>query len=142
MSYLISVIGTITVLALIGSIIFEVQNRRVRKTASERRGANICEYARSFEYRKVDTKIMRAVWNELQEYLQPITKEPYPIYTDDSLEKTCYIDPDDIDDIYLAVADELGISTEDPEINPYWDKVNTVKDLVLFLNNQPRLANA
>jgi acyl carrier protein len=52
------------------------------------------------------------------------------------------MDPDDLDDIYFEVAEKLGISKEDAEANPYYDKVETVKDLVLFLNEQPRVNNA
>lgn len=49
------------------------------------------------------------------------------------------MDPEDIDDIYFDVADKLGISVEDAEKNPFYERVNTVKDLVLFLDKQPRL---
>ncbi len=47
--------------------------------------------------------------------------------------------PDDLDDMYVDIAQKLGISTENPEANPYWNRVTTVKNLVLFLHNQPKI---
>jgi hypothetical protein len=39
------------------------------------------------------------------------------------------------------IAEKLEISTEEPEKNAYWNKINTVMDLVLFLHNLPRVNN-
>ena len=50
--------------------------------------------------------------------------------------------PDDLDEIYFEVADKLGISTNSAEKNPYFERVDTVKDLVLFLCNQQKLKDA
>ncbi len=50
--------------------------------------------------------------------------------------------PDDLDDMYVDIAQKLGISTENPEANPYWNKVTTVKNLVLFLHNQPKVKDS
>ena len=94
---------------------------------------------RSFDYRSVDTKIIREVWNELQECLGKYDGRPFPIKAEDLFDDTYKLHPDDLDDAYWAVADRLGIDTENPENNPYWNKVTSVKNLVLFLHNQPRL---
>jgi hypothetical protein len=129
------VIGVIFVIAAILSI---VNHRRMRKIARGRGEANICAYSRSFDYRSVDTKIIREVWNELQSYLGKYDGKPFPLQANDMFEETYKLDPDDLDDVYWAVADRLGIETENPESNPYWNKVTSVKSLVLFLDNQPR----
>jgi len=114
----------------------------MKKVATERGNPNICEYARSFDYRNVDTKIMREVWNEVQLNLGNYNGKPFPVKADDMFEKTYSMHPDDLDDIYWSVADRLGIDTEEPENNPYFNKVTSVKNLVLFLHNQPRAGNA
>ncbi|MGB0834843.1 MAG: hypothetical protein ACPGR2_10020 [Psychrobium sp.] len=113
----------------------------MKKLAIDRGESNICEYARSFDFRNVDTKIMREVWNELQLYLGKYNNKPFPIKAEDTFEHTYKIDSDDLDEIYWSVADRLNISTEQPENNPYFEKVTNVKNLILFLNNQPRHSN-
>ncbi|MDP2523865.1 hypothetical protein Q8W30_14915 [Neptunomonas phycophila] len=119
-----------------------VDHYRMKKVATERGNPNICEYARSFDYRNVDTKIMREVWNEVQLNLGSYNGKPFPVKSDDMFEETYSMHPDDLDDIYWSVADRLGIDTEKPESNPYFNKVTSVKNLVLFLHNQPRTSNA
>jgi len=135
MNIILIITGFICLVAIY--IIFE--HYRMKKIAIERGEPNICEYARSFDYREVDTKIMREVWNELQECLGEYDGKAFPIKADDLFKDTYKLDPDDLDEAYWVVADKLGIDTERPESNPYWNKVTSVKNLVLFLHNQPRL---
>ena len=129
----------ITGLIIVGAIYTIFEHRRMKKIAIDRREPNICEYARSFDYRVIDTKIIREVWNELQECLGKFEDKLFPIEADDLFKDTYKLDPDDLDDAYWVVADKLGIDTENPDNNPYWNKVTSVKNLVLFLHNQPRL---
>lgn len=119
-----------------------IDHYRMKKIAIERGNPNICEYARSFDYRNVDTKIMREVWNEVQLNLGNYNGKPFPVKAEDMFEETYNMHPDDLDDIYWSVADRLGIDTEQPENNPYFNQVTSVKNLVLFLHNQPRIGNA
>ncbi|WP_133178439.1 hypothetical protein [Shewanella decolorationis] len=123
----------------LGYAIFDHQ--RLKRISVERGDPNICEYARSFDYRQVDTKIMREVWNEVQLCLGNFEGKPFPIKADDLFEDTYKMDSDDLDEVYWAVADRLGIDTESPESNPYFDQVTSVKNLVMFLQNQPKVAN-
>ena len=53
------------------------------------------------------------------------------------------LDPDDVD-LSLApdIAQRAGRSLDDTSRNPYFAKVHTVKDLVLFFNAQPRVVLA
>ncbi|WP_415898180.1 hypothetical protein [Neptuniibacter sp. QD57_21] len=132
------IIVAIIILMLILGVL---EHFRMKRLSNERGEADICEYARSFEYRSVDTKIMREVWNELHLWLGKYNGKPFPIETEDTFDSTYNMDPDDLDDIYLAVAERLGIYTDSPEKNPYFDKVTSVKNLVLFLHHQPRFRN-
>ncbi len=84
---------------------------------------------------------MREVWNEVQLCLGNFEGKPFPIKADDLFEDTYKMDSDDLDEVYWAVADRLGIDTESPESNPYFDQVTSVKNLVMFLQNQPKVAN-
>ena len=62
-----------------------------------------------------------------------------PLRTSDKLEKDLKIDPDDIEDLIPVVAQRTGRCLENTERNPFFGKIETVGDLVLFINNQPRL---
>jgi hypothetical protein len=117
-------------------------NFKLKKILLERGDPNICEYARSFDYRVVDTKIMREVWNEIQQSLGNYNGKPFPIKADDLLYGTYSIDPEDLDEIYWTVADRLGIDTRNPEVNPLFNKVTTVRNLVMFLHHQPKVHHA
>lgn len=138
MNYLYGIIGFVLFVALIMAI----DHYRMRKIARGRGKSDICKYARSFDYRNVDTKIMREVFCSVQEWAGKYDDFVFPVQSEDSFESLYQMDPDDLDDIYFEVAEKLGISTEDAEQNPYYERVETVKDLVLFLNGQPRLENA
>ena len=127
------------ILIVFGSI---YQYYRLKKIATMRGAADICTYARSFDYRNIDTKIMRAVFEKVQEWAGEFDGKPFPVKADDDFDRIYQMDPDDLDDIYYEVANELGISTERAEDNPYYDKVKSVKELVLFLHNQQKIDNA
>lgn len=133
------VIYIIAAAFVFGAISMILGHRRMKKIAIDRGEPNICEFARSFDYRNVDTKIIREVWNELQKCLGKYDGKPFPVKAEDLFEDTYELDPDDLDDVYWAVADRLGIETENPENNPFRNQVTTVKNLVLFLHNQPRV---
>lgn len=129
------------IIAVLILIIMETihNHYRMKKIALARGKQDICSYARSFDYRNVDTKIMRLVYEKVQKWAGTYEEQPFPVQCNDDFDTIYRMDPDDLDDIYWEVADELGISTEHAEENPYFGKVNTVKELVLFLHHQPKL---
>ena len=133
------VILVILALVVIGTI---YSYYRMKRIALSRGEADICSYTRSFDYRNVDTEIMREVFEKVQEWAGTYNDKPFPVQANDNFDDLYQIDPDDLDGIYWEVADKLGISTERAEENPYYDKVKNVKELVLFLHNQPRVKNA
>ncbi|WP_415891738.1 hypothetical protein ACMXYN_10285 [Neptuniibacter sp. PT8_73] len=71
-----------------------------------------------------------------------IRRKGFSHKTEDKFEDTYNMDPEDLDDIYLAIADRLGINTENPQKKPYFNKVTSVKNLVLFLHHQSIVRNS
>lgn len=133
----------IIVPVLLAAVVYAIANHfKLKKLSLERGDPNICEYARSFDYRVVDTKIIREVWNEVQHNLGNQNGKAFPIKADDLFEETYNIDSDDLDDIYWKVADRLGIGTLKPEENPFFNKVISVRNLVMFLHHQPKVHQA
>jgi len=98
---------------------------------SPRTNATICHFARAFERRTVDTWILRATYEILSEGGKPIR-------ADDHLSDLR--DAEEIDFEVLDVAARCGRSLDQPEANPFYATITTVRDLVLFLNHQPMLA--
>ncbi len=137
MNYIYTIIGMFIFI----TVLIALNNRRMKKIAIERGNPDICSYARSFDYRNVDTKIMREVYNLVQEWAGKFDGIPFPVQADDSFDGIYKMDPDDIDEIYFSVTKELGISKENAEANPYYDRVETVKDMVHFLNEQSKNEN-
>lgn len=129
-------------LLIVAGIVYGVfDHYRMTSIARDRGEPDICAYARSFDYRNTDTKIMREVWNEVQLYLGGYEGKPFPVKADDLFSGTYHLDADDLDEIYWAVADRLGIDTKNAENNPYFNQVKSVKNLVLFLQNQPKVVS-
>jgi hypothetical protein len=102
----------------------------------QRVGETICQFTRSFDYRKVDTKIIRATYEYLADW-NKVKGRPFPVRASDSLHKIYYIVDEDVDELAEEVAKKTGRSLEDAERNPLYGKVMTVRDMVLFINNQP-----
>lgn len=101
----------------------------------ERRGLSICEFSREFDPKMVDTWIIRAVYEQLQATLP--TKLFVPIKASDNLFETLMLDEDDPDlDLVEEISQRTGRSLEGYENNPYYGKVTTARNLVLFFNHQ------
>lgn len=115
------------------------RNRKLMTLANERVDESICTFARSFDRKRVDTWVIRAVYDELQQYAT-FRDGTCPLNASDKLEKDLNIDPEDIEDVIQIVAQRSVRSLENTEINPYYGKITTVGDFVLFINSQPRIA--
>lgn len=113
-------------------------NQKLKTLAGERVDESICTFAKSFDRKQVDTWVIRAVHEELQQYVK-FSNGTCPLRASDELEKDLNIDPDDIEDAIPIVAQRTGRSLEQTEKNPFFGKIETVGDFVLFINNQPRL---
>ena len=107
-----------------------------RRTALASAGA-ICQFARSFDTRAVDTWVIRAVHDTLQRELES-DRPAFPTRASDHLE-AILSDPDDLDlSIVPEVARLSGRSLDDAARNPHYERVRSVADLVMFFNEQAR----
>ncbi|QOX77499.1 hypothetical protein FY034_00590 [Trichlorobacter lovleyi] len=104
----------------------------------ERAHEGICTFARSFDRNQVDTWVIRAVHDELQQQVK-FPEGACPLRASDRLEKDLKIDPDDIEDLIPVVAQRAGRSLEHTERNPFYKKISTAGDVVLFINAQPHI---
>ena len=132
------VIAGIALLVIVWSAIDQPKvERHFHNLCKERNGLSICEFAREFDPKVVDTWIIRAVYEQLQAALP--TKENVPIKASDGLFNTLMLDEDDLDlDLVEEIAQRTSRSLEGYESNPYYGKVTTARNLVLFFNHQPR----
>lgn len=105
-------------------------HRRVQRIAATRSGESICEFARSFERRQVDPWVIRATYEQL------VTTCGFPVRADDHLEQNLWIGDEDLDFEVIDIAKRSGRSLDRAEVNPLFGKIATVRDLVLFLNDQ------
>jgi hypothetical protein len=109
----------------------------LRLLAESRSGESICEFARSFERKEIDTWVVRAVYEQLQRYLGGDL--PVPIRATDRLKEDLPIDTEDLEMGLMAeISQRAGRSLKNTTANPYYDKVRTVGDLVLFFDAQPK----
>jgi len=115
-------------------LVFEHGRRRAAAIRRERAGDSICTFARSFDRRAVDPWILRATWEEFASILS------FPVRATDRVDE--HIHPEDCDDIAEEIAVRAGRSLDDSKRNPMFGRVCTVRDLVLFLQHQPRVATA
>jgi len=111
--------------------------RHLTELARARAGESICEFSRSFDTRKTDTWVIRAVYEQLQLQLRWICPD-FPVRATDRLIEDLWLDPDDIDlDLLADVSSRTRRSIRDTSSNPFRGGVKTVGDLVAFLCAQP-----
>ena len=106
------------------------------KLCSKRQGLSICDFSKEFNPKEIDTWVIRATYEQIQENI-PFDRE-VPIRGEDKLQDDLGFDDDDLDlDLAEQISQRTGRTLKGCENNPYFGKVHTVKDLVLFFNNQP-----
>ena len=103
----------------------------------EREGEDIGTFARSFDYRNIDTWVIRAVYEAVSQFLS-YKDGKCPVRASDRLLEDIGLDSEELDDIIDEVIYRTGIVDQDWDKNPYYDKLETVRDLVLFFDAQPR----
>jgi len=127
-------------LAVLGVLVwiqFVWDKRTRRQLVASRQDESICDFARSFD-RQTDTWLIRAVYEEVSRY-PSVDGRTIPVRRQDLCEKDLGIDPEDLDDIAKDVAFRARRSLEDCDKNPLYGKVQTVGDMVTFLEYQPRI---
>jgi hypothetical protein len=122
------------VLGVIGTIPYR---REVTRLAREREGESTCTFARSFDYRNLDTWILRAVYEELQRWCSA-GRLTFPLRATDRLEDLSI----DLEELWETVVPDIayrtGRSLDNTKQNPLAGKVVTVHDLVMFFSYQPK----
>lgn len=75
---------------------------------------------------------MRAVYERVQQQQHP---PAFPLRFEDRLKEDLHIDVGDLDmDVAVEVEQRTGRSLKDADANPYFGKVEPVRDLVLFFS--------
>ena len=112
--------------------------KHFRNLLIDRENDSICTFSRHFEYREVDTWIIRAVYEQLQSYMNS-EKENFPIRPSDDVFVDLKIDDEDFEyDLVEEIAQRTGRSLENAKSNTYFGKANIVENLVYFFNEQPK----
>jgi hypothetical protein len=119
-----------------GTLAARVERRRLRSMAAERTDQSICTFRRAFDIRTVEPRAIRAVYEELQRHLESDAPS-FPLAPTDDLFRDLRIDAGDLDDIVADIAYRTGRNLKDGSRNPYYGKVTTVRDLVLFVSHLP-----
>ncbi len=143
---LMSTVGQFTVGSIvlvwcgISTVLDRRTRRRVEAIVRSRDKESICDFARSFNTRQVDTWIIRASHQELQKLMQAyVAVANFPIRAGDSLAGDLRLDSDDVDDLFQDIAERTGRSLDHTDQNPFYGKVRTVWDLASCVNAQPRV---
>jgi hypothetical protein len=111
--------------------------RHLTELARARVGESICEFSCSFDRRRTDTWVIRAVYEQLQLQLRWAYPD-FPVRAFDRLKEDLRLDPDDIDlDVLADVASRTGRSIRDTRANPFRSGVKNASDLVAFFCAQP-----
>lgn len=114
------------------------RNEHFAKLLEDRENDSICTFSRHFEFREIDTWVIRAVYEQLQSYLNS-EKEHFPVRATDDVFGDLMIDDEDFEyDIVEEIAQRTGRTLDNAESNPYYGKANIVENLVFFFNEQPK----
>lgn len=127
-------------LLALGSLVAVLSRRealRLARMAQSRAGESICQFARSVDCRRVDTWVVRAVYEELQRSLSAAVA--VPLRVTDNLQRDLGLDADDLDFLMVDMAQRAHRCVADTSGNPLFGKVATVGELVEFLQAQPHL---
>lgn len=132
-------LGIVVIWIGIASYVFNRKHKKkFLRMKSIRMKQSICDFARSFDCRQIDTWIIRAVFEELQRYVSISDNIVIPIKAEDRIVEDLKVDEEDLEyDILEVISQRTGRTLLNTKENPYYSKINTVSDLVYFFNNQP-----
>ena len=122
---------------LVPAIIFglsSIDSRRNRRIAAEREGESICDFARGFDCRAIDTWIIRAVYEQFS--------GAFPLRPGDRFKEDLRADGEYLYFGAIDIAQRTGRSLDGYERNPMFGKIETLRDLVMFIHHQPLLSAA
>jgi len=117
-----------------------IEGRRVARICQER-DDTICDFRRSFDLRQIDPWIIRATYEAFGAWFDA-KHAKFPLRVSDSIDDDLKIDWEDLDDLFHEVAQRAGYDISECEANPFYGKVKTVKDFVIFFTHQPKIRQA
>jgi hypothetical protein len=127
----------LTLIVLISIIMNWIESRLLARLAASRPRESIGSFAFALDFRNIDTWVIRAVYEELQEWVST-RKLVVPVRPSDRLEDFG-IDSEALNlDLGPEIAQRCGRTFDGCERNPYFGKVITVADLVQFFAHQPK----
>ncbi|MDZ4657386.1 MAG: hypothetical protein SH868_07375 [Bythopirellula sp.] len=122
----------IAALVVIVAVVAVYEKYRRYRYARQRVGESLCTFARSFDYRLIDTWIIRAVY----EQVQPLVE--FPIRKTDRIHAELDLDGE-LDEIGEEIAFRTGRDFTNTKQNPWYAKIETLEDLVAFFMCQPQV---
>jgi hypothetical protein len=120
-----------------------VSRARVRRLVAARPGEGFDTFAQALQSSSdpPDPLIVRTVWEELQPWVTA-GRMRAPLRPEDRLDDLM-IDAEDVHDYLLpSIAARFGLSLDETTRNPWHGRVDTVGNLVRFVNAQPRRTRA
>jgi hypothetical protein len=124
--------------ALIGVYATIKMRRHIARMAAGRDGESTCTFARSLDYRNIDTWIIRAVYEALQPHCE-FGGLRFPLRASDRLEDDLGLDDELLNDLVVdVIVYRTGRLLVDADKNPFYGNVVTVRDLVMFFSHQPK----
>ncbi|TDU70908.1 hypothetical protein EI77_02026 [Prosthecobacter fusiformis] len=126
-------IGGMTGLFYLASI---RERRRIQSLKSSR-ADTICAFRKAFDCRVVDPWIIRATYQEVQNW-----SRGFPLEATDNLMEQLKMEAEDLDDLAEDIAKRSGYDLADISGNPWYQRVTTARELVLFINHQPKIRPA
>lgn len=112
------------------------RRRFLEALCSRREGESICTFARSFDVRAVDPWITRATYEEVAAFFQDV--DVLPLRPSDRFDKDLWILGDDLPGLVGDIAQRAGREIGEPSLLNPPPRLDTVGDLVEYLNAQRR----
>jgi hypothetical protein len=134
--HFVPVMAVVAVLWVCIHVMGMIQTRRFDRMARARAGESICEFARHFRSADFDPVVVRAVYETTQELYG---RADLPIRPSDSFSADYGIVEEDLDDLGEDIARLAHRSMAQTDRNPLYGQVQTIADLVHFIQHQPRL---
>src|SRR5690606_13161612 len=100
--------------------------RRLAPLEASRADEGICSFVRALPIRDLDTWVVRATFEEVQGHLQH-GAQGFPLRPSDRLVEDLEIDPEDLEDIVVTIADRTGRTLEGYQANPRYAGMTTAE---------------
>ncbi len=132
----VALVGSLVFLSLAGTVVLQIASFfKLRKRVEARPSDSICTFARAFDFRRIDTRLIRAVYEKIQHECRG-DHPHFPVRASDRWDKELGVVDEDLEDLIQIVAYRTRRSLDHPEQNPMYGHIETVSDLVLYLSHQ------